>query len=411
MTTSAVWWLILNFISIIMLAFFSMVEMACVSVNKIRLQYYISKGIKQAIWLNYLLHNPSRLFGTTLIGVNVALVIGSECAREFHQAIGISPDLAPISQVILVVLFGELAPMFAARRYPENVALLGVPIIYGLAKLMTPLLWLLHIVSKFSNYLIGGKEDETKFFLTQEELFKILEEQDEDKPFGSETEEFNAIASNILTLNKNEAKQIMAAIKQVPLIPSNYTIAQTRNTFLKTNVDFLPMFHKDPSNIVGIAFPRDLIRVPDAKRTRDHIRPPWFITEHTKIEQILKQFRHNNARVAIVLDGKGLAVGILKLDDIVEEIFGDVLHTPSKDTEELVIDRTFPGDMKVGEFNKQFDVVLDPREELTLSELVLDILGHHPEVGESIYLEPFELTIEEVSLLDIKSINVSTHLK
>ena len=409
--TGAPLWLLLNLISIVVLSFFSMVEMACVSINRVRLQYYVSKGIKQAIWLNYLLHNPSRLFGTTLIGVNVALVIGSECSREFHQAIGVSPDFAPFSQVILVVIFGELAPIFAARRYPENVAMLGVPIVYALAKIMTPLLWTLHMVSKFCNFLLAGKNDDAQLFLSQEELFKILEEQDEDKPFGSETVEFNAIATNILSLYKKEARQIMTPIKEVPLISSNFTIAQTRSVFQKTKTDYIPMYHKGTRNIVGIVFPRDLIRIPDTRRTRDFIRPPWFITEHTKIDQILHQFRHNNARVAIVLDGKGLAVGILKLDDIVEEIFGDVLHTPSKDTEELVIDRTFSGDMTVGEFNKQFNVVLDLRTEFTLSELVSDILGHHPDPGESIYLEPFELTVEETTLLDIKTINISTHLK
>lgn len=409
--TGAPLWLLLNLISVMVLSFFSMVEMACVSINRVRLQYYVSKGIKQAIWLNYLLHNPSRLFGTTLIGVNVALVIGSECSREFHQAIGVSPDLAPFSQVILVVIFGELAPMFAARRYPENVAMLGVPIVYGLAKLMTPLLWTLHMVSKFFNFFLGGKNDDAQLFLSQEELFKILEEQDEDKPFGSETEEFNAIATNILSLYKKDARQIMTSIKEVPLIPSNFNIAQTRHLFQKINTDYIPMYHKETRNIVGIVFPRDLIRIPDARRTRDFVRPPWFITEHTKIDQILQQFRHNNARVAIVLDDKGLAVGILKLDDIVEEIFGNVLHTPSKDAEELVIDRNFSGEMTVGEFNKQFNVVLDSRTELTLSELVSDVLGHHPDPGESIYLEPFELTVEETTLLDVKTINISTHLK
>jgi len=104
-----------------------MVEMACVSFNKVRLHYYVNQGNRRAIWLNYLLQHPFRLFGTTLIGVNVAMVVGSECSREFHSALGLSPDLAPLSQVIIVVIFAELAPMFAARHYAEHVAMLGAP--------------------------------------------------------------------------------------------------------------------------------------------------------------------------------------------------------------------------------------------------------------------------------------------
>ncbi len=119
--------MILNFLSIIMLAFYSMTEMACVSFNKVRLQYYVSKGMKRAIWLNALLQHPSRLFGTTLIGVNIAMFFGSEFSRQFYSSIGLNPDWSPLTQVILVVIFGELAPMFAARRYPEHVSILGIP--------------------------------------------------------------------------------------------------------------------------------------------------------------------------------------------------------------------------------------------------------------------------------------------
>lgn len=411
MNSSALSWLLFNFLSIIALSFYSMMEMACVSFNKVRLQYYVSRGIKQAIWLNYLLLHPSRLFGTTLIGVNLALVIGSECSREFHQTIGLSPELAPFSQVILIVIFGELAPMFAARKFPEHVAMLGAFLLYASAKLMTPFLWLLLGVSSLCDYFFGGKKTDEKIFLNQEELFKILEEKDEDKPSGSESEEFNAVATNIIALHKKNAKQIMSPIHSVPMISSTVTILHASHLLKKTKVSYLPVYHQKKNNIIGIVFPRNLIRASDQKRARDFISAPWFITENTKVEQILKQFRHNNARVAIVINTQGHAVGILNLDDIVEEIFGNVLHKVKKNERELFIARTFPGDLNVGKFNKQYNVTLDLREALSLSELILEILGHHPEVGESIYLEPFEITVEEVSLLEIKSIFISTHLK
>ena len=140
-----------------------MLEMACVSFNKIRLQYYVSKGYKRAIWLNYLLQHPSRLFGTTLICVNVGLIVGSECSREFYSSIGLNPDWAPLTQVFFVVIFGELSPMFAARNYAENVAMLGVPLIYFSAKLMSPLLWATSLLSKLCNLLVGGVNRNRKF--------------------------------------------------------------------------------------------------------------------------------------------------------------------------------------------------------------------------------------------------------
>ena len=121
-------------------AFFSMMEMSCVSFNKVRLQYYVSKGNIRAKWISELLNSPAKLFGTTLIGVNAALQFGSECARQFYQSLGLSPDWAALSQIFLVLILAELAPMFAARRYAEHVCMLGIPIIYVFSKVMVPLI-------------------------------------------------------------------------------------------------------------------------------------------------------------------------------------------------------------------------------------------------------------------------------
>lgn len=411
MELSAGWWLFFNFLSIFVLAFFSMSEMACVSFNKIRLQYYYSKGITRAIWLNYLLHNPSRLFGTTLIIVSLAMVIGSECARDFHSAIGLDPDLAPLTQVILVVVFGELAPIFAARRYPEHVAMLGVPIVYFTAKLMAPLLWFISGLSKLSNYLVGGRESAENFYISQEELQKLLEEQDDTKPSISEHEDFDTITANIFKLNEKDARQILVPIAHILMIDANATVMEARHLMAKTKERYLPTYLKGIHNVIGIAFPRDLIRVPDNKRLRDYCRPPWFITQNTNVMQILSQFKSNNQSVAVVLDEHGQTIGVLGLDNIMEAIFGKAPPSTGKSETtmpQLIIDRTFPGDMTTGEFNKQFDFKLADNPEMTLAELVIKTLGHMPEEGESIYIEPFEITVKEASMLEINSVTITT---
>lgn len=412
----ALWWLSFNLLSIVVLAFYSMLEMACVSFNKVRLQYYVSKGIKQAIWLNYLLQNPSRLFGTTLIGVNVAMFAGSECSREFHIALGINPDFAPLSQVFIVIVFGELAPMFAARRFAEHVAMLGVPLIYLSAKLMTPLLWCLGIISKACNMIIGGRESQANIFLTQEELQKILEEQDEQKVFANKNEELNAVSTNIFNLSTKDASQVMESLQNIPLLPSNATVKDMRELLAKTPLDFLPIYHQEITNIVGIIFPRDVIRIPEKRKVRDYARPPWFITQATKVTQLLQQFRSNNERVAVILDSNGHAVGLVNLDDIMEEIFGTSVRPTTRapmkrGQKQLFIERTFPGDMLVGDFNTLFGVSLNPQEHLTFAELLTLELGHPPELGESIFIPPFEIKVEEMRLLEVKTVSIHTKLK
>jgi magnesium and cobalt exporter, CNNM family len=405
---SASAWLFFNILSTAFLAFYSMIEMACVSFNKVRLHYYVSKKNKRAIWLQELIQDPAKLFGTTLIGVNMALVVGSECAREFYAALGLNPDLSPLTQVIFVLIFGELAPMFAARSHAERVGMRGAPLLYFSAKIMTPLLLCVKGITKLCQFFIGGKEDFANIYLSQDELQKILEEQEEFPSEGT-GEEFNAIAANIFTVRKKTAKLIMTPIKDVPMLPSNATIAQMHNLLIKHDVDFVPIYHEQWNNVIGIALPRDMIRPPETRRVREYARQPWFVTENTSVTQILRQFRHNNQSVAVILDEKGLAVGIVELDDVIEEIFGKTnLHI--KIRPQKLIERTFSADLTVGKFNEQFGVCLDERTDLTLADLMLEDLEHQPQVGDRVVHGPFELIVKETSLLEIKSITIKSKL-
>jgi CBS domain containing-hemolysin-like protein len=413
MDYSAFYWLLFNFLSIVVLAFYSMLEMACVSFNKIRLQYYVSKGNKQAIWLNYLLQHPSHLFGTTLIGVNIALVIGSECARQFYASIGLSPDLAPLTQVILVVIFGELAPMFAARHYPEHVAMLGVPLLYASAKIMSPILYVVGLISKISNLVSGAHKDEANIYLTQEELQKILEEQTDESPGGSESAEFSAITSNIFDLRGKNVRQVMQPLSIANALPANATVEQLEHLLNKNGADFVPLYYREISNIVGIVYPRDALRATEKKRVRDYAWSPWFVTETTPMMQILKQFRTNSENVAFIINNQGKAIGLVTLADVLAEIFGKMSYALTQETQShlkklMLIEKTFPGDMTVGEFDKHYHFMLDQDPSVTLSELMAGRLGRHPEKGDSVYISPFELTVKEATLREIKTITIST---
>ncbi len=408
MSSAAPWWLFLNLLSIVFLAFFSMIEMACVSFNKVRLHYYVSKGVRRAQWINDLLKHPFKLFGTTLIGVNVAMVIGSECAREFHRSIGLDPDLAPISQVILVVILGELAPMFAARHYSEHVAMLGAPLLYATSKLLTPVLILLGWFSRLAELAMGSKRSTNTMFLNQEELQTILEEHGEEGP-RSDTQDFNLITQNIFKLRHKTANEALRPLHAFPRLPSNATVAQMRTLVQKTNADFVLIYFKDYTNIVGISFPRDLLRAQDTRRIRDYARPPWFVTEKTSLTQILEQFQRSSQTVAIILDEEGRAKGAIALDDLIDEIFGEVKTSQLiKPKSSFIMERTFPADMKIKEFREKFNIVLDSNEELTLGELMEQLLGHVPEKGESAYLDFFELVAKETFLLEVKKITVKT---
>lgn len=396
--------LMLILICLIVQGFFAMVEMACVSFNKVRLQYYVSKGNKRAIWLNDLLHHPGRLFGTALICINAALQIGSEASRRLYESLELNPDLAPLTQVLIVLIFAEIAPLFAGRRYAEHAAMIGVPILYATSYILRPLIWLFDGFCRIVHRLIGSSE-KAGLYLSREELQKIFEEKDE--------EDFNTISAQIFALRNMTAKDLMQPLTKTPMVSSVCTISEMRSILNSHYSPFVPIYNKNQETIIAIAYPRDLLRLPETKRVREHARAPWFITEKDSILTILRQFRRNNESLAIVLNEKGLARGILTLDEIIDEIFG--LSDSWMSFEEMVprshhvvLDRTFPGDQRIADFNQTYKVSLDAHGTETFVELMTHLLGHLPTLGESVRIDQFELTVEESTLLGPKTIAIRT---
>ena len=409
----SLFWLSLTLLFILMEAFFSMMEMALVSFNKVRLQYYLNQNGRRARWIHSLLKSPARLFGTILLGINIALEFGSECSRQLYESWGLNPDIAPLTQVVLVVVFAELAPIFAARRYAEHVGMLGIPIIYAASIVLYPVVWLFGLLAKWVGRLFGSAPHAADIYLSREELQRVLEEKDEGVQ-QSEGEEFQLVVSNIFNLRNQLAKQIMAPLNSVKMVPSQCTVGEINAFLRKISYSHLPIYHRYRQQIVGLVSPRDLIKVPNARRVRDYARPPWFITENAPAMQIIKQFRINRQDVAVVLNAKGEAVGILTLEDILKQIFGDISEgsLPALHSAEIkpVVERNLPAETRIHDFNLQFDANLSEEEGTeTLLDLAQRSLGEHPEKGASFRLGRYEFTVAETNLLGIiKSFDIRT---
>ena len=135
------WFLSMVFWTFVM-SFYSMQEMACISLNRLRLEYLVRSGSRRAAWIQTLLNTPTILFGTTLVSVNIALVLSSESMRQCFCAMGLNPNLAPLVNVPYVLIVGELIPMFAARLFPEHMARVGSPLLWVSSKVLAPIVLL-----------------------------------------------------------------------------------------------------------------------------------------------------------------------------------------------------------------------------------------------------------------------------
>lgn len=201
----------------------------------------------------------------------------------------------------------------------------------------------------------------------------------------------------------------MQPLAKVQMAPSNATLAEVRHLLSVHYSPIIPVYHRYPHNIVAIAHLRDLLRLDEKKHVMDQARSPWFVIRDTSVLQILEQFRRNNQSAAVILDPSGKACGILTLDQILAEIFGEEEEKAAQAEEPpLYVERTLSGDMSVAEFNQQFEAELPQNNGDTLSDLILSELGHPPVKGEVLRIADFEFTIDEPTLRGVKTLSVKS---
>jgi len=404
-------WLLFLFLIVsclIFQGFFTMMEMALVSFNRVRLEYYVKQNNRKAIWLGKLLSRPTYLFGTTLIGVNFFLQLGSEASRLFYAHLGINLAWAPITQIVLVVIFAELAPMFAARSHAEHVAMLGITPIYFFSKVLTPFIWILNGICRFVDWILKSPSSVDNY-LTREELQKAIEAKDEKHPHLAR-EELDTLVQNIFEIKLKTPKELMIPLNNVQMIPYDSTVKQVKDILTKEFTSYIPLFYERRQNIFGIIYSRDLLRLENEAFVREISRSPWFITEKNSVFQILKQFRWNNQQLAIVLDEEGQATGILTLDILIEEIFHNTTHIDREQIikPQILVDRSFFAEQTVEEINSILGLNFPFEEDDTLEDLMIKALKRAPQKSETVCIGKFELTLEEVPFLADKKIRINS---
>lgn len=397
-------YLILTLSCLAIQAFFAMNEMAIVSINRVRLQYYLSRGSKKGKWIYKLLTDPSRLFGTTLIGINAAMQFGSEAARRFYLSYGLDPDLAVLSQILFVLIFSELAPLFAARRYAESVAMIGIYPLYLFSILLRPLTYCLGVITSLIDRLFRGDKGHDSF-LTKDELQRAIEAR-EDRNLSHEKEEFNYLIKRIFQLKSRIARDQMIHLEEVDMIPTGTKISEVRRLFREKGLEHLPIYFHSRQNIIGVVSIRHLIKASNDARVDLYMKTPWLIAEGEPLSRIIEQFRKNGQSIAIVLNLVGHAVGIITLDAILSDLFEHgkikLAHLP------ILIDRAFDPFEEIEKINERFGIDLPTNQGETLEELVTSILGHHPHQNEYVRINDFELHLEMGDLLKSRKILVKS---
>lgn len=404
-------WLIATLFFVVIEGLFAMAEMSAVSFDRIRLSFLVEKGNRRAKMLSALLETPAKMFGTVLIGVSTSLMIGSECSRNFYVALGLPAEMAPITQILLVVIFAELVPLFAARRHYQQVALFCAPIITVCSKIFMPLIFVFTLISKGLSLLFNGKKEDGGAFLSREELQTMIQQHQGKFPFVDEQERIDTLISNIFDLSRKNAGEIMEPLVASESVFSHETIGAVRSRLEKAYCPYFAVYKKGEKRPIGVAHAHDLVTAAGDILMGSVVRPAWFIAASDSVFGTLKQFQSRRQPMALVLDAEGTAVGLVTLEEILEHLLPrptDIVPQGKWSMTGLAIERTLSCEMTIGEFNARFSTHIEGDLEETLGSLITMRLGHVPMEGEKLHIDRFEMVVKEASLFSAKRVTLKS---
>jgi putative hemolysin len=411
-------------------AFFAAAEMAIISLRELTLEQRASEGDKKARQLLDIIKEPSRFLSTIQVGVTLASFFTSASA-----AIGLSKVLeraltnsnvdflikfaSTISLVVITVfisflslLFGELIPKRIALRKSEEIASMAVGVIRIIGIIANPLVLALTKATNFFVNLMFDVEKEDENQITEEEIRMMISVGEEKGIFRKqETEMINSI----FQFDDTTVSDVMTPRPDMVILALDCTFEDTLKVIIEEKYSRIPVYEDNIDNIVGVLYTKDIIDYMAFKTEENEfnlsnfIKEPYFVTEYMKIDMLLKEMQKRSIHISIVIDEYGTTAGLITIEDMLEEIVGNIFDEYDEKEEEIAVkgenEFEIDGGINMTELNDLLDT--DHSENYdTVSGLLLDSFGKFPKKGESILIEDYKFTILEISNKRIKRILV-----
>ena len=400
--------LLLQFIVIIVLtginAFFSGAEMSIVSVNKNKIKVMVEEGDKKAILLDNVLKEPSKFLSTIQVGITLASFFASaSAATGLSQFLSVFlnkmkvPYSAQLSMIIVTFLlsyvtlvFGELIPKRVALRSSEKMALSSIGVIVFISKIFSPFVKFLTFSTNVVLTLLKLKEDNIEEKVSKEELRSLVEV---GREHGIINEVEKEMIENIIVFDEKIAREIMIPRTKVFLIDRNTTIEELFETKEVGKYSRIPVYEEEADNIVGILLTKDLMMEAYKKgfeniNISEMVQEAYFVPETKNVNELFNEMQLEKKHIAILIDEYGGFSGIVTLEDLIEEVMGNIAD--EYDDEDLSIRQLssnkylISGDVSLNDLNDAFHIELESKYYDTLSGLLIEKLGYIPEDDEKI---------------------------
>lgn len=368
----------------------SAAETAITSVSRIRIRRLQENGSRRATAVSNLLADPSLFFSTILIVNSLALIAASSLATiiALHYSQQWGDLVETIVLTIVVLIFAELTPKTLAMRHPEGLALAMGPAVLGLARVLRPLILVLTWITTGLARLFGASKPRQESYVNEEELRMLVAVSEEQ---GIIEEEEKEMIHGIFELDKRTAREVMLPRVDVVAAEVSATPAEVIDLMLEAGHSRIPIYQETIDNVVGVAYDRDLLRYlregGQAASLRELCREPMFVPESKKVDELLRDFQRRKVHMAIVIDEYGGTAGIVTIEDILEEIVGDI-KDEYDEQEEAPIQFLSEDEADVNalvslnEVNEQLQLKLHSEEADTVGGYVYQHLSDMPAVGD-----------------------------
>ena len=380
---------------LIMSAYFSATETAFSTLNRIRVKTLAEKGNKKAILTLKLADNFDTLLSTILIGNNLVNILSTAVATVMFTALLAESSwtdggttLSTIVMTVVVLTFGEIIPKSLAKQFPEKFAMFSAPLINFIRIILVPFSFLFKQLQNLLSKIF--KQDEDKG-ITEEELISIIEEAEEE---GDINEEESTLIKSAIEFNDMEVSEIFTPRIDITAVEVGITKEELAKLFSESGYSRIPVYEGDIDNITGIVYYKDFFTLAFKADTpiSEIIKPVIFTTKTQKINDLLKELQSKQLHLAVVADEYGSCAGIVTLEDILEEIVGEIWDEHDEIIEEIkeISEREYivSGKANIEKLFDQLEIRLDEDEENSMSSLTvngwaMEVLGKIPEEGDS----------------------------
>jgi len=409
-------WQLIVLVSLLALSsFFSASETALMSLSKIRIRNMVEENIPGSKKVQKLVENPSTMLSGILVGNNIvnigASALATSLAIKNFGSTGVG--LATGIMTILVLIFGEITPKSLAAQNSEKMALKLAPFITIIVAVLKPFNVVLIYLTNAIIKVLGGDVDARTPFITEAELKTMINVSHEEGMLESEEKE---MIHNVFEFRESRVTEVMTPRTYMVAVSLDSSYDKIVEVFKTQQFSRVPVYDDGIDNVVGILYLKDLIFFDASKETFEitkYMREPYFTFEFKLITELFSEMRDKSIQVAIVIDEYGGTAGMITLEDLVEEIVGDIRDESDELFNEIEVveedEYLVCGSAEIDLINEMLGVKIESEDFDTIGGFVTGLFGRLPETGEQIEFNNMKFVVEHVQKYRIEKLRIFTH--